>query len=189
MSESIRRFKQYFTEFGTRFVEYEGRLFHRYGPVVTTFGPAAAGLTLSRPQAQQIERAGRTEQIRFMGAVEGQAKEDAYLSGQVYLLPSYVEGMPNGLLEAMSYGLACVATPVGGIPEIIEDGVNGLMVPVGSATAVRDALESLLADPQRMNEMGRGGHRTIEQHYDWDVRARQIIGLYRKLVSGRNKAT
>jgi len=46
-----------------------------------------------------------------------------------------------------------------------------------------------LADPQRMNEMGRGGHRTIEQHYDWDVRARQIIGLYRKLVSGRNKAT
>lgn len=65
---------------------------------------------------------------RFTGRVEGQAKLDLYTNSDIYILHSETEGLPNTILEAMACGLIIVSTPVGAIPEIVEDGVNGVLI-------------------------------------------------------------
>ena len=67
----------------------------------------------------------------------------------VFCLPSTDEGVPMALLESMAYGLACVVTPVGGIPEVIVDGQNGVLTPVGNADELAENLKSVLLDTSR----------------------------------------
>jgi glycosyltransferase involved in cell wall biosynthesis len=72
----------------------------------------------------------------------------------VFVLPSYSEGMSRAILEAMSAGVPIVATPVGANPEIVESGVNGILVPVGNISALASAIVSLLKDPSTRQRMG-----------------------------------
>ncbi|GMU23181.1 MAG: hypothetical protein AMXMBFR13_32640 [Phycisphaerae bacterium] len=132
----------------------------------------------------RIRTAGFENWIELPGLVTGEAKAAAYRGAEIYVLPSHIEAMPLGLLEAMSYGLACVATPVGSIPEIISNGQNGLIVPVADVAALADAIERLLRDPTLRRRLGAAARRAIEERFDWDVRADQIISMYRQLVAG-----
>ena len=65
----------------------------------------------------------------------------------IFVMPSRSEGLPMALLEAMAYGMAVVATRVGGIPEVVDDGVDGLLVPTEDPAAIATALRGLAADP------------------------------------------
>jgi glycosyltransferase involved in cell wall biosynthesis len=73
----------------------------------------------------------------------------------VFVLSSRFEGLPIALLEAMGAGLPSVVTAVGGIPEVVDDGIEGILVPAGDLGAFTSALEKLLGDPELRRAMGR----------------------------------
>lgn len=135
--------------------------------------------------AEQVRKAGLEGVIDMPGPKTGEEKHKAYLAADVYVLQSFNEGMPIGLLEAMSYGLACVTTPVGGIPDVVQDGRNGLLIPPGDAYALIRALKRLVAEPQLRAELGRQARWTVQERFNWDARAQEIGRLYRRLASGR----
>lgn len=84
------------------------------------------------------------KQCDFLGWVSGNAKEKAFQQASIYCLASDGEGFPMGVLDAWAYGVPCVVTPVGGIPDIVEDGKNGLIFPVGDYKKLSNQLETLI---------------------------------------------
>jgi glycosyltransferase involved in cell wall biosynthesis len=86
----------------------------------------------------------------------------------VVVLPSHREGLPMVLLEAMAHGRAVVATPVGGIPSLVEDGVTGLLVPPGDAKALREAIERLLVDPEFRRRLGEAARARVSELCSWE---------------------
>jgi glycosyltransferase involved in cell wall biosynthesis len=94
-----------------------------------------------------------------------------------FVLSSRFEGLPIALLEAMACGLPCVATSVGGIPEVITDGEEGTLVPAGDPAALATAIADVLGDPRRRDEMGcRAARRASD--FDMRVAVRQIEHIY-----------
>ena len=85
------------------------------------------------------------------------------------------------MLEMMAYGLPCIMTPVGGIPQVIRDDENGYMCPVGDVDALVDLLTGLLASPELRGRIGSAARRTIEQDFDIDANIRRLEDLYREL--------
>ena len=102
-----------------------------------------------------------------------------YRRAAVVVLASSREGLPNVVLEAMAHGKTVVATPVGGIPTLIEDGVNGILVPVGDAAALRSALERVLADRVLRARLGRAARRRVEELCSWPRVTQRTIAVYR----------
>lgn len=89
---------------------------------------------------------GITNQVEWLGWVAGAEKERVFNESSIYCLASDGEGFPMGVLDAWAYGIPCVMTPVGGIPDIVEDGKSGLITPVGDVNALASALERLMMD-------------------------------------------
>jgi glycosyltransferase involved in cell wall biosynthesis len=79
----------------------------------------------------------------------------------VFILPSYNEGLPMALLEAMSWGLPVITTPVGGIPELVISGTNGLLVNPGDIAGLSAALQSLVASEQLRLQLGNAARATV----------------------------
>lgn len=85
------------------------------------------------------------------------------------------------MLEMMAYGLPCVMTPVGGIPQVVHDGENGFMSPVGNVNDLADCLAELLASPELRGSIGSAARRTIERDFNIDVNILKLADLYREL--------
>jgi glycosyltransferase involved in cell wall biosynthesis len=98
--------------------------------------------------------------VRFFGSTP--APERAFSAADVLVLPSRTEGIPAVLVEGCLSGLPAVASAVGGIPEIVEDGVTGRLVPPGDVGALTEALRDVLARPERMGELAR--ERCLERY-------------------------
>lgn len=120
--------------------------------------------------------AGVADRISFLGH-----RDDVpgVLAGSdVFVLPSDSEALPNVVIEAMAAGLPVVATRVGGIPELVEDGATGYLVPPGNSDAIAGALNALLADPDQAARMGRAGRRRIEETCSFDRMVEAFESLY-----------
>lgn len=104
--------------------------------------------------------------VRFLGRIPDEEIERFFLQGRIFVLPSLSEGLPQVLLEAMSYGLPVIATKVGGVPEVIEHGKTGLLVDPGNPRALREAIELLNGDEALRREMRANCLREI-QKYTW----------------------
>lgn len=89
---------------------------------------------------------GFANQVSWLGWVSGAAKEQVFNESSIYCLASEGEGFPMGVLDAWAYGLPCVMTPVGGIPDIVNDGVNGLIFPIGDVDTLAAKLNLLIPD-------------------------------------------
>jgi glycosyltransferase involved in cell wall biosynthesis len=100
-----------------------------------------------------------------------------------FVLPSRWEGLPNALLEAMACGLPCVATRVSGSEDVIEDGVNGLLVPPEQPEALCEALRRMLRNPEEAARLGRAAQATVEQNYSLPAVTDRCVALYRRLTS------
>jgi glycogen(starch) synthase len=96
----------------------------------------------------------------------------------VVVLPSHREGLPMVLLEAMAHGRAVVATPVGGIPSLVEGGVTGLLVPPGDADSLRDAIERLLADPDLRRRLGEAARARVSELCSWERVTEATLDAY-----------
>ena len=99
------------------------------------------------------------------------------------VLPSYTEGLPLVILEAMAAGKPVIATPVGGIPEIVIDQETGLLVPVEDVQALEDAILRLLQNPHLKNEMGSKGLEIVRKKFSVEKMCQEVFDIYEKVVS------
>ena len=99
-------------------------------------------------------------------------------ASDLFVLPSESEASPNVILEAMAAGLPVVASRVGGIPELVADGVTGHLVPPADPDALAAALLDLLDQPERGAAFGKAGRARIEQRYSFERMVMQFESLY-----------
>ena len=117
---------------------------------------------------------------RYLGALPHEMMPALYHDADIFCLPSWFEAMPLSILEAMAAGLPVVATNVGDIPRLVEDGVTGLLVPPNDPAALAQALRELAVDPERRRQMGKAGRRRVEERFDGSATLRSIDGLYKQ---------
>src|SRR5581483_5478407 len=101
-----------------------------------------------------------------------------------FVLSSRSEGLPLSVLEAMAVGLPVVATAVGGVPELVEDGLTGFLVPAGDEDAMRDRLAQLVADPDLRRSMGLAARARAERLFDLPAMRQAHVELYERLLAG-----
>ena len=114
---------------------------------------------------QLADELGIGDRCSFIGWAKGEKKDEAFRNSSMFCLPSKNEGMPMSVLEAMSYGLATIATPVGGIPQVITDGVDGIMFPVDDVDALAAKLENLMSDISYKEMIGIQGRACIKDAF------------------------
>jgi glycosyltransferase involved in cell wall biosynthesis len=108
-----------------------------------------------------IARLGLADRVHLLGAVVNVA--DVLGAADLFVLPSRVEGLPLALLEAMAAGKPVIATAVGGVPEVVESNVNGVLVPPNDEAALADAIAALARSPEERARLGDAARRTIER--------------------------
>lgn len=119
--------------------------------------------------------------VRFLGAMPDVA--DLLASADVFVLPSWREGLSNALLEAMASGLPVVASCVGGAPELIEHGRSGLLVDPSDPSSLESALREVLGDAALRTRLGGCARDCVVANYDLDERAAELRELYREVMS------
>lgn len=117
---------------------------------------------LARARAEALGLGGHA---RFLGWVSGDDKTRALQAAQIYVLPSHNEGLPVSILEAMAQGLPIIATRVGGIPELVRDGVDGLLVDAGDVPALAAALARMALDADLRRACGEAGRARVAALY------------------------
>lgn len=130
-----------------------------------------------------IDKSGLGGTVEFFGWVSGELKTRLLREATLYILPSYLEGLPMGVLEAMAAGLPVVATRVGGIPSVVEDGLNGFLVRPGNASEVAKPVCTLLRDPALRARMGAISRTRISECFLPERVVPQIDYLYAKLIA------
>lgn len=135
---------------------------------------------------QFTRRLGIENSIQFEGKQSDLSKY--YASASLFVLPSRREGMSNALMEAMLWGLPCIATNISGNNDLIEHGKNGLLVPVADIASVTTAICHLLSHPYKAHEMGLEARTTIKNRMDIDIIADKYIALYRQIIKQSSKA-
>lgn len=120
--------------------------------------------------------------VDFHGYADGEIKQQAFAAADVFVLPSYAEGMPISMLEAMAAGLAVIVTPVGGIPDAVTDGRNGLLIPPKDSEAIFTAIKQLLVNPESVDHMGATNAQAAGAFFS-DSIAASLSTLYASLLS------
>ena len=139
------------------------------------------------PQLQRkVAELGRGERIRLLGY--RQDTIELYQAMDVFALSSLREGLPNVVLEAMALGVPVVATTIAGIPRLIRDGENGLLVPPGDVEELTRALARTLRDAELRARLGTCGRRRVEERYDFGARMRKIRSIYDHLLGRGDSA-
>jgi glycosyltransferase involved in cell wall biosynthesis len=120
--------------------------------------------------------------VTFAGPVFGADKVKLLAASDAMVLASYAEGLPYALLEAMAAGIPVIATPVGAIPDVMADGIHGLLVPPRDGVAIAEALASLAADRERLSWMSRACRRRIRAAYSVERLAGELASHYGRLA-------
>ena len=121
-------------------------------------------------------------QVRLLGWLNDDAKSTLLSRASVFVLPSYNEGLPVALLEAMAHGVAVVTTPVGGIPEVVTDSKTGLLVAPGDVATIAGAICRLLENPSLRTTLGRNGRALIESEFSVERAVARIVAVYDSLT-------
>jgi glycosyltransferase involved in cell wall biosynthesis len=153
--------------------------------------PAPVRLTLLGTEVdagyrQHLERVaielGIGERVSIPGPVPFDQVARHFQSADVFSLPSYNEGLPMALLEAMANGLPVVATRVGAIPEVVQEGVEGYLYEPGDVPALAAFLERLLSDPAMARRMGACSRNRVAQEFGVEAMAGRIFELYQEVL-------
>jgi glycosyltransferase involved in cell wall biosynthesis len=134
---------------------------------------------------KQAHKLGIRKQCRFPGFRHD--LNEIFKVMDLLVLPSLTEGFPNVILEAFACAKPVIATNVGGVPEIVEDGVNGVLVPPRRSDLIAKAIEKCLASPQRAKKMGEAGYRKVESDFTFEHQTRRLEQIYQDIMSERGK--
>jgi glycosyltransferase involved in cell wall biosynthesis len=156
-------------------------LLHAFARVANRFPDArlicagGGSIVQARSMAARFDLTGR---IDFPGWLDAEQKRRLLASATLFVLPSYAEGLPMALLEAMSWGLPVITTPVGGVPQAVQHEANGLLVAPGNIEQLAAALCTALANPQRCQALGTAARHTIEEHFHRERSIEQLGRIY-----------
>ena len=150
--------------------------------------PVYAELAGDGPQRGYLEsqaaRLGIADKVHFHGYVDHDRLAALYAGADVFALPSVIMGrygrqdvIPNVLAEAMAAGLPAVASDVAGIPELLEDGISGLLVPERDSEALADALERLWREPETARRFARAARLRVEDIWDRNKNLKELAGI------------
>ena len=128
-----------------------------------------------------IEEYKLSQIVKFEGWVSGDKKVELLNNADVFILPSYTEGLPISILEAMSYGLPVISTPVGGIPEVIEDGENGFLITPGDKVSLYNAIIKLITNKELRKSMGEESYKKVQQHFSKNI-SMKLENIYKELL-------
>ena len=124
--------------------------------------------------------------VEFLGQLNAEEIASFYNNARMVVFATRCyEGFPTVLLEAMSHGLPVVCSRIGGLPEIVEDGVNGLLYESGNANELADRIRTLWEDAALSEKMGDKGRKKLEEKYDAEKLMDRLIGIYEKVARGR----
>lgn len=132
---------------------------------------------------QEVGALGLAGAVTLTGQVP--SAEPYYGIADVAVLSSLSEGSPNALLEAMAVGVPVVATRVGGVPEIVSDGENALLVAPRDIAGMAGALEKVLTNRDLAGDLVREAHRTVQTRHTPEARTQRLIGIYRSVCEGQ----
>jgi glycosyltransferase involved in cell wall biosynthesis len=171
--------RQLFPRKGIRFlIEAVAQLKPRFPDIKLVL----AGDGFERPELVKLaEYLEIGEDVTFLGWVPNTALPPYYRSAAVSVIPSLEEGFGIPAAEAMGCEVPVVATDAGGLPEVVEDGVTGLVVPRGDSAALASAIGRLLDNAELRRQMGVAGRERALRLFDWDRTAEQFEKLYRDL--------
>ena len=175
------------------YVVFVGRITHQKGlATLLDAAPAIEGaqlvLAAGAPDTEELARktsqaVASLDDVVWIEEMLPKAEVIELLShATLFVCPSVYEPLGIVNLEAMACGTAVVASRVGGIPEVVVDGETGLLVPPGDATALADAINELVAAPERARAFGEAGRGRAVDEFRWDRIAAQTVELYRTLV-------
>jgi phosphatidyl-myo-inositol dimannoside synthase len=177
--------RQLFPRKGIRFlVEAAAQLKPRFPDLKVV----VAGDGFERPDLIALaERLDIARDVTFLGWVPNSELPPYYRAAALSVIPSLEEGFGIPAAEAMGCETAVVASDAGGLPEVVEHGVTGLIVPRGDASALAEAIGELLADPARRARMGRAGRERALRLFDWDRSAEQFEQIYAGIGAGARR--
>lgn len=151
----------------------QGRIF--------TFVIAGGGADEARLQ-QTVRQSGLAHCVRFLGGVFNEAKKRLWLDSDVFVFPSYFEGLPYSLLESMAAGCVPITTRVAAIPDVIQDGIQGLFVPIKDAQALASAIARLDDDREQLVKMAGNCRKRIAEQYTVNRLAADFEAIYRNAI-------
>ena len=142
--------------------------------------------------ADRVKELGLEDSVTFTGQVSDEELKDYYSRASVFVLPSITvnnqtEGLGVVLLEAMASGIPVIGSNTGGIPDIIEDKVNGLLVPPGDPDALAEAIIRIFEDRDLADRFREAGLETVKGRFSWDKISDQFIEVYREVLHESNK--
>jgi glycosyltransferase involved in cell wall biosynthesis len=143
-----------------------------------------AGHGDARPWIQLAKRLDVVSQCRFLGHVDGASMPQLYLKASIFVLPSFMESCPFGMLEAMAAGRPVVASLVGGIPEVITSGEHGFLVTAGDAEGLAAAIRQLLEDDSLRTRLGNNGQRRVKRRFSAKRMAEKTLDAYEAILGG-----
>jgi glycosyltransferase involved in cell wall biosynthesis len=172
--------RQLFPRKGIRFlIEAAAQLAPRFPDLKVVI----AGDGFERPELLRLaETLGISDRVTFLGWVPNTDLPPYYRAAAVSVIPSLEEGFGIPAAEAMGCQTPVVASDAGGLPEVVEHGVTGLIVPRGDSAALATAIGGLLADPAKRNQMGRAGRERALRLFDWDRTAEQLERIYAEVT-------
>ena len=148
-----------------------------------TAGHPRARLTLAGSGEIDRVRRAADDSVETPGWTSGAAKAALLDSASVFVLPSHFEALPMAVLEAMAAGLPVVATRVGGIPDVIVDGCEGILVEPRDPAALARAIEGLLSDPARRAAMGAAARRRAQETFSAEAIVPRIESIWARYAS------
>jgi D-inositol-3-phosphate glycosyltransferase len=187
--EPDRALRQELAPAGEHVILYAGRLIPwkgvQYAIAALAEVPGAvlvvAGDGHYRPTLEEAARtAGLVDRVRFLGPVPHEDLPRLLAVSDVLVATSFAsETFGIALVEAQACGVPVVASRFGGFPEVVQDGVTGLLVPPQEPAALAAALRALVADPARRVRMGEAGRRWVEEQFHWERVAERVLEAYR----------
>lgn len=137
---------------------------------------------------KQTHELGLKDKVEFLGVLDREAFFRRFADVDLFCLPSSSEGTPCSVLEAMSVGLPVISTFVGGIPELVQDGETGLLVPPGDEVALANAILKMAADPDRRFRMGMEGLKRFNSELFPDLMLEKLVSVCQTLLNNGPKA-
>ena len=118
------------------------------------------------------------ENLIFPGWVRGKEKDELLKKSDIFFLPSYTEGMPMSVLDAMGYGLPIISTDVGGIPKLVKEGSNGRLYAPGDVAGMATGIKELLENGEQRVSFGRKSREVVEEKYSLERHIEKIERIY-----------
>jgi glycosyltransferase involved in cell wall biosynthesis len=159
-------------------------LLHAFAEVAKTHDALECRVVGEGPEQNGLDSLAVSLRLGTRLTLHGRSDDvaDELRKAHIFVLPSAVEGMSNALLEAMSAGLAVIASDIPGNRDVVTHGHNGLLFPHGDTAALSAAIDSLVTDPAYRQRLGAAAQKTVMECYAMDVVAGRYIDLYRDLI-------